>query len=49
MWSPDGTWIAYTRRGLNREVDLRAVKPDGTGDRSLIGEGSPYWLGMPDW
>jgi TolB protein len=33
-WSPDGEWIAFTRRGQDgRRIGI--VKPDGTGERTL--------------
>jgi Tol biopolymer transport system component len=33
-WSPDGTWIAYVRRG-----GISTVRPDGTGVRALAESG----------
>ncbi len=34
-FSPDGGWIAYTSRTLDRYGEIRLVRPDGTGDRRL--------------
>ena len=36
-WSPTGEWIAYTRDATGGRGTLRLVRPDGTGDRPLIG------------
>jgi Tol biopolymer transport system component len=35
-FSPDGSWIAYTNRSLDRYRAIHIVKPDGTGDRRLV-------------
>ena len=49
-WSPDGTWIAFTRvTGAKSDVsELRLVHPDGTGLRRLTDgtppDSSPAWL-----
>ncbi len=34
-FSPDGAWLAYTSRTLERFGEIRLVRPDGTGDRRL--------------
>jgi hypothetical protein len=34
-YSPDGAWIAYTNRSLDRHRAIHLVRPDGTGDRRL--------------
>jgi Tol biopolymer transport system component len=34
-FSPDGTWIAYTNRSLDRHRAIHLVRPDGAGDRRL--------------
>jgi hypothetical protein len=34
-FSPDGAWIAYTSRTLERYGEIRLVRPDGSGDRAL--------------
>jgi hypothetical protein len=35
-YSPRGDWIAYTNRNLTRFRAIHLVRPDGTGDRSLV-------------
>ena len=35
-YSPDGAWIAYTSRSLDRHRAIHLVRPDGTGDRRLV-------------
>lgn len=35
-FSPDGAWIAYTSRTLERYGEIRLVRPDGSGDRALV-------------
>jgi TolB protein len=44
-WSPDGEWIAFTRRGQDgRRIGI--VKPDGTGERLLTtgpSDEGPSW------
>jgi len=34
-YSPDGAWIAYTNRSLDRHRAIHLVRPDGSGDRRL--------------
>jgi Tol biopolymer transport system component len=34
-YSPDGAWIAYTNRSLDRHRAIHLIRPDGTGDRRL--------------
>ena len=45
VWSPDGEWIAFTRRGPDgRRIGI--MKPDGTGERMLTdgpGDEGPSW------
>lgn len=41
-WSPRGDWIAYTKNVA--PGDIRAVRPDGTGDHLVIADGfQPAW------
>ena len=44
-WSPDGQWIAFTRRGADgRRIGV--VRPDGTGEKLLTagsGDEGPGW------
>jgi Tol biopolymer transport system component len=35
-FSPDGRWIAYTSRTLTRQREVRVMRADGGGDRSLV-------------
>lgn len=43
-WSPNGDWIAYTRRTGGRQFDVHLVRPDGTEDRILVSGGfDPTW------
>lgn len=34
-FSPDGSWLAYTSRTLERFRSLRVLRPDGSGDREV--------------
>lgn len=34
-FSPDGRWIAYTSATLERQAEVRLMRPDGTADRRL--------------
>ena len=44
-WSPDGEWIAFTRRGSDgRRIGI--IRPDGTGEKLLTtgpGDEGPSW------
>ena len=44
-WSPDGNWIAFTRRGPDgRRIGI--MRPDGTGERMLTNgpaDEGPSW------
>jgi TolB protein len=43
-WSPDGSWIAYTRRRSSRRFDIHLVRPDGSEDHVLVNNGfDPTW------
>ena len=48
-WSPDGRWIAYTRHD-REHLDLRIVRPDGSGDRRIVrvADGGRF-TGFPAW
>ena len=55
-WSPDGTyiaWVARHRPDRKWVCDLRVVKPDGTGKRTLLAQketiASPTWSPGSDW
>jgi Tol biopolymer transport system component len=42
-WSPDGTTIAFTR-SLGTTSEIGVLKPDGTGERTVVREaGGPVW------
>ena len=45
-WSPDGAWIAFTRRAQNgRSIGI--IKPDGSGERALTngpGDEGASWV-----
>ena len=36
VWSPDSQWIVYAKNEPGRGASVRAVRPDGTGDRLLF-------------
>jgi Tol biopolymer transport system component len=43
-WSPDGKWIAFTRRPAGKRVEeIWLVRPDGTGLRRLRTGAAPVW------
>ena len=44
VWSPHGTWIAFTRCGPERGCDVHVVARDGGGARRLVRDGyDPAW------
>jgi Tol biopolymer transport system component len=43
-FSPDGSWIAYTNRGLDRHRAIHLVRPDGSADRRLARRNDGYNL-----
>lgn len=45
-WSPDGSWIVYNGSITGSSGELKLVRPDGTGARSL---GSRVYDGPADW
>jgi Tol biopolymer transport system component len=38
VWSPDGSTIYYERGSFGGDDGLRAIAPDGTGDRMITGD-----------
>jgi hypothetical protein len=36
QFSPDGAWIAFTDRSLDRFRAIKLIRPDGTGERELV-------------
>ncbi|OAI40293.1 hypothetical protein AYO39_01575 [Actinobacteria bacterium SCGC AG-212-D09] len=52
-WSPDGRWIVFSGGDLHAAPvdfgDVRVIKPDGTGERTLTFPQSPRRDGRPDW
>lgn len=47
-WSPDGAWIAYTHFRYSDNESIRRIRPDGSGDRQLVG-GQQYLFPALSW
>ena len=53
-WSPDGKWLSLRVQNGNGNVDIYAMRPDGSAQRNLTGEnlldkGEPGFLAMCGW
>jgi len=53
-WSPDGQWLSMRVQDGLGDVNIYAVRPDGSGQRNLTGEnlpdkGEPSFLAMSGW
>jgi hypothetical protein len=53
-WSPDGKWLSMRVQDGLGDVNIYAVRPDGSGQRNLTGEnlpnkGEPSFLAMSGW
>jgi hypothetical protein len=53
-WSPDGSWLSMRVQDGLGDVNIYAVRPDGSGQRNLTGDnlpdkGEPSFLAMSGW
>lgn len=53
-WSPDGAWLSLRVQDGNGNVDIYAMRPDGSGQRNMTGDnlsdkGEASFLAMSGW